>query len=85
MSCKQCCYISGMKILVISVSVVFVFVISLLTVKFWGQAQVYPDYQHVMQQGQATKTSEAIKASEKTSEAIEFIKPSYQNLKEIYI
>lgn len=58
-----------MKIIIISITTIFVFFISLLTVKFWGKGQSYTAYNHTMLQSQEN--------------IIEFIKPNYEHLEEI--
>lgn len=55
-----------MKIIIVSVVSIFVLVASLLTVKFWGQSQVYSEYKHPLLQAQP--------------QPIVFIKPSYENI-----
>lgn len=55
-----------MKIIIVSVGSVFVLIASLLTVKIWGQSQVYSEYKHPFFQ-----TEQA---------PIVFIRPSYDNL-----
>lgn len=60
-----------MKIIIVTIATVFIFFIALLTVKFWGKAQTYSDYKHVMLQTGADASP------------IEFIRPSYEHLKEI--
>lgn len=58
-----------MRIILITLASLFVFFIALLTIKFWGKAQVYTDYKHAMFQSQTA--------------GIEFVKPSYEHLDEI--
>lgn len=55
-----------MRIILVILGCLFVFGTSLLTVKFWGQSQVYTEYKHPMLQ--------------KSDVVVEFIKPSYENL-----
>jgi hypothetical protein len=55
-----------MRIIAVSLGSVFVFVVGLLTVKFWGQSQSYTEYKHPMLLAE--------------TQPIEFIKPSYKNL-----
>lgn len=58
-----------MRIIVVTLATLFVFFIALLTIKFWGKAQIYTDYKHPMFQSPAG--------------GIEFVKPSYEHLDEI--
>lgn len=57
-----------MRIIVVTICSLLVFFLGLLTVKFWGKAQTYAEYPHVMLQGQGAP--------------IEFFKPSYAQLNE---
>jgi hypothetical protein len=55
-----------MRILIVTIGTLFVFSISLLTIKFWGQGQVYIDYKHPMYDVQSLP--------------LEFYKPSFEQL-----
>ena len=57
-----------MRIIVVTICSLIVFFIGLLTVKFWGKAQTFPEYNHAMLQEQGTP--------------IEFFKPNYDRLNE---
>lgn len=57
-----------MRIIVVTICSLTVFFLGLLTVKFWGKAQTFPEYNHAMLQEQ--------------SSPIEFFKPNYDHLSE---
>ncbi len=57
-----------MRIIVVSICALVVFFLGLFTVKFWGKALTFPEYNHSMLQVQASP--------------IEFIRPSYEHLSE---
>lgn len=59
-----------MRILLITLVTFFVFFIALLTIKFWGKAQIYTDYKHAIFQ-------------QKSAVGIEFLRPSYDRLAEV--
>ena len=60
-----------MKIIVISLVTLFFLFVALLTVKFWGKSQVYANYSHAM-----------LEAGSDLAPLI-YIRPSYENLKEV--
>jgi hypothetical protein len=55
-----------MRILIVTIGTLFIFSISLLTVKYWGKGQVYTDYKHPMYDVQSLP--------------LEFYKPSFEQL-----
>jgi hypothetical protein len=55
-----------MRILIVTIGTLFIFSISILTIKYWGKGQVYSDYKHPMYDVQSLP--------------LEFYKPNFEQL-----